>query len=49
MLDNIPIVNQDRKEKLIERLRAVFAKAGAALDEERISMPWDDEAGTNKG
>jgi hypothetical protein len=27
----------------------LFEKAGAAIDEDRVSMPWDDAAGTNKG
>ncbi|KAL7421607.1 Translation initiation factor 3 subunit b [Cryptotrichosporon argae] len=49
VLDNVPIVDESKRARLIERLRQAFAKAGAAIDEERVSMPWDDAAGTNKG
>jgi translation initiation factor 3 subunit B len=49
VVDNVPIVDEGKREKLVARLRALFEKAGAAIDEDRIDMPWDDAAGTNKG
>jgi hypothetical protein len=49
VVDNIPIVDEGKKQKLVDRLRQTFEKVGAAIDEDRISMPWDDEAKTNKG
>jgi translation initiation factor 3 subunit B len=49
VLDNIPIVDEGKRQKLIERLRQAFDKAGAGLSEENIQMPWDDQAATNKG
>ncbi len=49
VLDGIPIVDESKKARLLERLGAVFTKAGAAIEEDRIAMPWDDKAGTNKG
>jgi translation initiation factor 3 subunit B len=49
VVDNIPIVDESKKQRLVERLRQVFEKAGAGIDEDRISMPWDDAAKTNKG
>jgi translation initiation factor 3 subunit B len=49
VIDNIPIVDESKRQRLVERLRQVFDKAGAGIDEERISMPWDDAAATNKG
>jgi len=49
VLDNIPIVDESRKQRLVDRLCQTFEKAGAALEQDRMSMPWDDKAGTNKG
>jgi translation initiation factor 3 subunit B len=49
VLDNVPIVDEGKRAKLVTRLRSDFNKAGAPIDEENIQMPWDDEAGTNKG
>ncbi|KAK1926394.1 eukaryotic translation initiation factor eIF2A-domain-containing protein [Papiliotrema laurentii] len=49
VIDNTPIVDESKKDKLLARLRSEFSKAGAPLDEDRIQMPWDDAAGTNKG
>jgi len=49
VLDNVPIVDEGKRGKLVTRLRSDFNKAGAPIDEENIQMPWDDEAGTNKG
>ena len=48
VLDNVPITST-KGARLIERLRSVIEKAGAAIEEENVQMPWDDEAGTNKG
>ena len=49
VLDNVPIVDESKKQRLIDRLRQVFEKAGAAIEENRVNMPWDDKAGMNKG
>jgi translation initiation factor 3 subunit B len=49
VVDNIPIVDEGKKQKLVDRLRQTFEKVGAAIEEDRISMPWDEEAKTNKG
>lgn len=49
VLDNVPIVDESKKARLVDRLRQVFEKAGAPIDENKISMPWDDKAATNKG
>lgn len=49
VVDNIPIVDESKRQRLVERLRQVFDKAGAGIDEDRIAMPWDDAAATNKG
>lgn len=49
VLDNVPIVDEGKREKLIVRLRQLFSKAGAGIDEDRMNMPWDDEAKTSKG
>jgi translation initiation factor 3 subunit B len=49
VMDGIPLVDESKKEKLVQRLRAAFTKAGADIDEDRIDMPWDNEAGSNKG
>ncbi|WWD22047.1 eukaryotic translation initiation factor 3 subunit B [Kwoniella shandongensis] len=49
VIDNIPIIDEGKKQRLVDRLRQLFAKAGAAIEEENISMPWDDSAATNKG
>jgi translation initiation factor 3 subunit B len=49
VVDNIPIVDESKRQRLVERLRQIFEKAGAGIDEDRIAMPWDDAAGTNKG
>lgn len=49
VVDNIPIVDESKRQRLVERLRQVFERAGAAIDEDRIKMPWDAQAGTNKG
>lgn len=61
VVDNVPLVNTDRRQKLLDRLRQLFAKAGAPLKgelregegEDRgyddMDMPWDDENDSNKG
>jgi translation initiation factor 3 subunit B len=49
VVDNLPIVDESKRQRLVERLRQIFDKAGAGIEEDRISMPWDDEAKTNKG
>ena len=49
VIDNTPIVDESKRDKLLARLRSEFNKAGAPIDEDRIQMPWDDAAGTNKG
>ncbi|WVQ84000.1 eukaryotic translation initiation factor 3 subunit B [Cryptococcus sp. DSM 104549] len=49
VIDNIPIVDESKKARLIERLRQLFAKAGAPIEEESINMPWSDAEKTNKG
>jgi len=49
VVDNIPIVDESKRQRLIERLCQMFDKAGAGIDQDRIAMPWDDAAGTNKG
>lgn len=49
VVDNVPIVDESKKQRLVERLRQVFDRAGAGIEEDHISMPWDDEKGTNKG
>lgn len=49
VVDNIPIVDESKKQRLVDRLRSLFEKAGAPIEESGISMPWDDAAATNKG
>ncbi|ORY26896.1 eukaryotic translation initiation factor eIF2A-domain-containing protein [Naematelia encephala] len=49
VVDNIPIVDESKKQRLVDRLRAAFEKNGAGIDEDRTNMPWDEKAGTNKG
>ncbi|RXK42219.1 hypothetical protein M231_00577 [Tremella mesenterica] len=49
VIDGTPIVNRDRKDRLVERLKLLFEKAGVPIDDDRIEMPWDDVAETNKG
>ncbi len=49
VMDNVPVVDENKKQRLVDRLRQVFEKAGAAIEEDRINMPWDDKAGMNKG
>ncbi|GMK57630.1 hypothetical protein CspeluHIS016_0404640 [Cutaneotrichosporon spelunceum] len=49
VVDNVPIVDEAKKEKLIMRLCQLFQKAGAPIDEDRVDMPWDDKAATSKG
>lgn len=49
MVDNVPVVDRAKEQKLYDRLRAAFAKAGAPIEQEAMVMPWDEAAGTNKG
>lgn len=49
VVDNIPIVDDSKKQRLLERLKQTFAKVGAPIEEESIDMPWNAAAGTNKG
>ena len=49
VVDNTPIVDESKKDLLLKRLREKFANSGAPIDEDMVQMPWDDEAGTNKG
>lgn len=49
VVDNIPVVDVSKKQRLLERLKQTFAKVGAPVEEESIDMPWDVTSGTNKG
>lgn len=59
VVDNVPLVNTDRKQKLLDRLRAKFAQSGAPLQGnardgedagyDDMEMPWDEAADSNKG
>ncbi len=53
MIDNIPIVDTARRQKLLDRLRQKFDAVGASIDEAGCFMPWDaqgeGEGGSNKG
>lgn len=59
VIDNIPIIDSSRRQKLLDRLRQQFAKAGAplegnALDGEDggyddMDMPWEEATDANKG
>ncbi|ORX34361.1 eukaryotic translation initiation factor eIF2A-domain-containing protein [Kockovaella imperatae] len=49
VVDNTPIVDDSKKDLLLKRLREKFVNSGAPIEEDRIQMPWDDEAKTNKG
>jgi translation initiation factor 3 subunit B len=57
VVDNLPSVNSDRRQKLLDRARQQFAKAGSPLSGkqredgsyEDMEMPWDQEGDSNKG
>ncbi|KIR33179.1 eukaryotic translation initiation factor 3 subunit B [Cryptococcus deuterogattii 99/473] len=49
VVDNIPVVDDSKKQRLLERLRQTFAKVGAPIEVESIDMPWNAATGTNKG
>lgn len=49
VVDNIPVVDDSKKQRLLERLRQTFAKVGAPIEVESIDMPWNAANGTNKG
>lgn len=57
VVDNVPIVDASKKQKLFDRLRSTFAKAGAPLSGNvaedgtysDMEMPWDNEKGESKG
>lgn len=48
VVDNIPAVDDSKKQRLLERLRQTFAKVGAPIEVESIDMPWNAATGTNK-
>jgi translation initiation factor 3 subunit B len=49
VVDNLPIVDISKKEKLIQTLEKRFAKVGPASTENGIYMPWDEQLDTSKG
>lgn len=57
VVDNVPVVDASKKQKLFDRLRSTFAKAGAPLSGDvaedgtysDMEMPWDNEKGESKG
>ncbi|CED84302.1 translation initiation factor eif-3b [Phaffia rhodozyma] len=49
VVDNVPIVDESKKGKLLERLCALFNKQNVNVTEDQIIFPWDDEAGSSKG
>lgn len=57
VVDNVPVVDASKKQKLFDRLRSTFAKAGAPLTGNTgedgtysdMEMPWDNEKGESKG
>jgi translation initiation factor 3 subunit B len=47
VVDNTPVIDESRKDKLIARLVQLFAKLGAPIEEDHINMPWEGKS--NKG
>jgi hypothetical protein len=43
------VVDETKRAKLLERLRAQFKKQGVTVEEDQIIMPWDDAANESKG
>ncbi|TYJ52427.1 eukaryotic translation initiation factor 3 subunit B [Cryptococcus floricola] len=49
VVDGIPVVDDSKRERLMDRLISTFKKAGAEIGADNVNMPWDKVAGTNKG
>ncbi|KZO96016.1 translation initiation factor eIF-3b [Calocera viscosa TUFC12733] len=49
VVDGIPIVKAERKERLVTKLGQDFKRLGAAFKPGSLHMPWDDEKGQSKG
>jgi len=43
------VVDESKRVKLLERLRAQFKKQGVNVEEDQIVMPWDDATNESKG
>ena len=43
------VVDESKRAKLLERLRAQFKKQGVTVEEDQIIMPWDDATNESKG
>ncbi|WVN88686.1 eukaryotic translation initiation factor 3 subunit B [Cryptococcus depauperatus CBS 7841] len=49
VVDNVPVVDEGKRQRLVERLKQTFSKAGAPIQEDDIFMPWDSAANVSKG
>jgi translation initiation factor 3 subunit B len=49
VVDNLPIVDSSKKEKLLQTLEKRFAKVGPAPKKDGMVMPWDDATHKSKG
>ena len=49
VLDNVPIVEQSKKDRLLNAIARKFASKGAPVTVDSFHLPWDDAAGKSKG
>ncbi|KAL1412139.1 Translation initiation factor 3 subunit b [Vanrija albida] len=49
VVDGLPMVDLAKRDRFLLMFTKLLAKHGAGVDESRITMPWDEKRGTNKG
>ncbi|KAG8899662.1 Translation initiation factor 3 subunit b [Tulasnella sp. 403] len=49
VVDNVPIVDAGKKDKLLSALAKKFAQRGAVVNPEGLHLPWDEATGKSKG
>ncbi|WOO80269.1 Eukaryotic translation initiation factor 3 subunit B [Vanrija pseudolonga] len=49
VVDGLPVVDSSKRDRLLLQFSKLLAKFGAGVDDSRITMPWDEKRGTNKG
>ena len=49
VVDGVPVIDKSKLEKLLARIAKEFAKKGAPIKPDEISVPWDDATGKSRG
>ncbi len=49
VVDNVPIVEVAKRDRLLNAIAKKFTQKGAPIKQEALNLPWDDAQGKSKG